>query len=75
MYHWPVNSSIGPQAAGVPGALKGYQELHRKFGKLPWRDLFLPTIELCEKGIRVNKRLAYNFYHTTKEIENSTTFM
>ena len=31
--------------------------MHQKYGKLPWKKLFEPTIELC-KGHRVSKYLA-----------------
>ncbi|XP_014477461.1 PREDICTED: gamma-glutamyltranspeptidase 1-like isoform X1 [Dinoponera quadriceps] len=47
----PANaSSFGALAVAVPGELAGYWEAHRRFGKLPWMDLFKPSIELCEKG-------------------------
>lgn len=43
-------SSFGALAVAVPGELAGYWEAHQQFGKLPWADLFKPSIELCEKG-------------------------
>ncbi|EFN85474.1 Gamma-glutamyltranspeptidase 1 [Harpegnathos saltator] len=47
----PANaSSFGALAVAVPGELAGYWEAHQRFGKLPWPDLFKPSIELCEKG-------------------------
>uniref|UniRef100_A0A1B6FN82 Gamma-glutamyltransferase n=1 Tax=Cuerna arida TaxID=1464854 RepID=A0A1B6FN82_9HEMI len=68
-------STIGPKAAGVPGVLKGYQVLHRKFGKLEWKTLFQPTIKLCQEGIPVNKRLAEHFIEEAGNIKNSETFL
>lgn len=44
----------GGLAVAVPGELKGMWELHQKYGKLPWKDLFEPNIELCRKGHLVN---------------------
>ncbi|XP_029158827.1 glutathione hydrolase 1 proenzyme-like isoform X2 [Nylanderia fulva] len=47
----PMNASFrGALAVSVPGELAGYWEAHQRFGKLPWADLFKPSIELCEKG-------------------------
>ncbi|XP_053694328.1 glutathione hydrolase 1 proenzyme-like [Sabethes cyaneus] len=34
----------------VPGELKGYWELHQRYGKLDWATLVQPTIDLCRKG-------------------------
>lgn len=46
-----VNSTVtGGKAVAVPAELKGYWELHKKYGKLPWKALFQPNIDLCRKG-------------------------
>lgn len=34
----------------VPGAVGGWAELHRRFGKLPFEKLFEPAISLAENG-------------------------
>jgi gamma-glutamyltranspeptidase / glutathione hydrolase len=40
-------SVIGALSAGVPGAVAGLWEMHRRFGRLPWRDLVEPAIALA----------------------------
>lgn len=47
-----VNASSveGAASIAVPGELKGYWELHQRYGRLPWADLIRPTIELCRNG-------------------------
>lgn len=40
-------SVIGALAAGVPGSVAGLYEMHRRFGRLPWRDLLTPAIALA----------------------------
>ncbi|EZA60265.1 glutathione hydrolase 1 proenzyme isoform X1 [Ooceraea biroi] len=48
----------GGLAVAVPGELMGYWEAHKKYGNLPWSELFQPTIALCNVGSRVNDYLA-----------------
>ncbi|XP_054268831.1 scoloptoxin SSD14-like [Macrosteles quadrilineatus] len=67
-------AQLGAISAAIPGELKGYQEAHKRFGKLPWSDLFQPTIKLCEEGVPVNKRLAEHFAEEEPHIQASPTF-
>lgn len=54
-----VNKTVtGGLAVGVPGELKGYWELHQRYGILSWAQLFDPVIELCRKGHVVSPYLA-----------------
>lgn len=39
----------------------GYWELHKKYGKLDWKELVQPTINLCREGHYVTKYLAKAF--------------
>ena len=53
-----VFNSLGGKAVAVPGELLGYWEAHQRYGKIPWSELFKPSIQLCKTGARVNKYLA-----------------
>ncbi|CAH2003890.1 unnamed protein product [Acanthoscelides obtectus] len=55
LYDDATKSKNGPLAIGVPGELKGYWTAYKKFGKLPWKDLIQPTIELCERGYNMTR--------------------
>src|SRR5437868_5599952 len=43
---------------GVPGTVRGLALAHKKFGKLPWRDLVTPAVVLAEKGFALDGPLA-----------------
>jgi gamma-glutamyltranspeptidase/glutathione hydrolase len=53
---------VGPGAVAVPGLLAGLEELHRRLGRLPWRELVEPAIELAREGLEVSEQQA--FLHT-----------
>src|SRR3546814_4114047 len=47
----------GGLSVGVPGNVRLMAMAHRKWGKLPWADLFQPAIRLAEGGFEVNEVL------------------
>jgi gamma-glutamyltranspeptidase / glutathione hydrolase len=47
-------SVIGPRASGVPGAVAGMIEAHRKFGALPLAQVLAPAIRLAADGFVVD---------------------
>ncbi|XP_061163268.1 glutathione hydrolase 1 proenzyme-like [Saccostrea echinata] len=60
MYVPENKSSIeGGLAIGVPGEIKGLYEAWKIGGKLPWKDLFQPTIKKLRDGWKVSQPLAY----------------
>ena len=50
-------SVIGPRASGVPGAVAGMIEAHRKFGALPLSRVLAPAIRLASDGFTVDSAL------------------
>jgi gamma-glutamyltranspeptidase/glutathione hydrolase len=50
---------IGPASCAIPGAALGLEAAHKSFGRLPWRELFQPAIELARNGVELNDGQAY----------------
>lgn len=52
----PDLSVHGALSIGIPGSIAAIFEVHKKFGKLPLKELFQPSIDLAEKGIIVTQK-------------------
>ncbi|KAL6456219.1 hypothetical protein MHYP_G00347610 [Metynnis hypsauchen] len=50
--------STGSQWIGVPGDIRGYERVHKLYGRLPWSSLFQPTIRMAREGVKISKILA-----------------
>ena len=51
-------SLTGHLAAGVPGSVAGMWAAHQKYGRLDWKSLVQPAIELAENGFNITERQA-----------------
>jgi gamma-glutamyltranspeptidase/glutathione hydrolase len=51
-------TATGYLAPGVPGTVRGLAMAHKQFGKLPWKDVVLPAVNLAEKGFVLSDALA-----------------
>jgi gamma-glutamyltranspeptidase/glutathione hydrolase len=52
------DSWFGHKVVGVPGTVRGLVLAHRRFGKLPWKDVVLPAVGLAEDGFILGEALA-----------------
>ena len=53
----PGASQAGGLAVGVPGTPTGLYELHRRYGRLPWRQVVTPAQKIAEEGFLVGRAL------------------
>ena len=67
---------VGSQSVGVPGIIKLLEETHKKFGKLPWEELFKYAIDLAENGFPVSPALnsILGYLEPLKEIEPAASY-
>ncbi|MBV35122.1 MAG: gamma-glutamyltransferase [Rickettsiales bacterium] len=58
-------------SVGVPGTVAGFELAHKKYGKLPWKDLVEPAIRLAEDGFVMNWDLASKLEHRRTHLSQS----
>ncbi|HEY7667694.1 MAG TPA: gamma-glutamyltransferase [Actinomycetota bacterium] len=60
--------SRGPDVITVPGAVSGWDVLHREGALLPWADAFTPAIAYAHGGVAVSRSLAGTLDELSGEI-------
>ncbi|CAH2604569.1 Gamma-glutamyltranspeptidase [Rhodovastum atsumiense] len=54
LFGWPNvledRNVTGARSVGVPGLVAGLAAAHRRFGRMPWRDLVLPAATIAAEG-------------------------
>ncbi|RLD78198.1 MAG: gamma-glutamyltransferase, partial [Bacteroidetes bacterium] len=51
--------AYGPLPVTVPGAVDGWFEMHKKFGKLPMKKILQPAINYARNGFPMTELIAY----------------
>jgi gamma-glutamyltranspeptidase/glutathione hydrolase len=52
--HWGMPQE-GIHSVTVPGCVRGWETLHKRFGRLPWADLFRPATYYARNGFPVTE--------------------
>jgi gamma-glutamyltranspeptidase/glutathione hydrolase len=60
--------SNGIHTVTVPGCVAGWEKLHKRFGRLPWRDLFRPAIYYAENGFPVTELIQWDWENTNRRL-------
>lgn len=48
-------AATGIHSATVPGCVRGWEAMHKKYGKLPWKSLFDTAIRLADNGFPIQE--------------------
>ena len=54
----PKSSTLGRLASGVPGSVDGMAQAHAKYGKLSWKQVLQPAIDIAKNGVVLTEREA-----------------
>ncbi|ELR05167.1 hypothetical protein VC83_03809 [Pseudogymnoascus destructans] len=71
--NFTIGSIVGGDASGVPGELKGFEYVHKKYGKLPWAMVVMPAAEVAERGFPVTEDLFGFMTSTVKKGQHFLT--
>ncbi|WP_200820672.1 gamma-glutamyltransferase [Pseudobacteriovorax antillogorgiicola] len=66
--------SFGPLPVSVPGAVDGWFELHKKFGRLPMKDVLAPAIDYARQGFPVSELIAYYWERNARYLKPYPNF-
>lgn len=73
--------STGIHSVTVPGAVAGWAAMHKRFGKLPWKDLFMDAVSYAEQGFPVPEGMqeewatAANVHKLRTDAESARVFL
>ncbi|KFY27231.1 hypothetical protein V493_03633 [Pseudogymnoascus sp. VKM F-4281 (FW-2241)] len=71
--NFTIGSIVGGDASGVPGELRGFEYIHKKYGKLPWAMVVMPAAKVAERGFPVNEDLFGFMSNTVKKGQHFLT--
>lgn len=71
----PSASVVGGLSCGIPGELRGLEWIHSEFGKLSWKEVFMPGVELARGGWRIGRDLSDAIEQHGTGIESERKFL
>lgn len=58
-YGGGITTLVGPGSVAVPGTLAAIEDAWRRYGKVPWKAIFEPTIRACRDGFPLSAACRY----------------
>ena len=65
---------VGPLTVTVPGAVDGWWQLHQRFGRLPWADLFESAIRYGVHGFPLTDLTAFHWREYSRGVMEQPGF-
>lgn len=65
----PLSSTYGHKASGVPGTVDAMVQLHKKYGKLPWKAVVQPAVEIARQGVFLTLRESEGLNEVKQSLE------
>lgn len=67
-YGGGTHITIGPGSVACHGSLAAFGEAHRREGRLPWREIVAPALEVARGGFRLTSASRHYLEHTHDSI-------
>lgn len=67
-YGGGITTLVGPGSIAVPGTLAAMEHAWQKYGNVPWRVIFEPTIRACRDGFPLSAACRYYLGYSGKLI-------
>jgi gamma-glutamyltranspeptidase/glutathione hydrolase len=64
-----MDAVVGGKSVGTPGTVKLLENIHQKYGKLAWAELFQTPIELAEQGFKVTEHMAEQIASSAESLQ------
>lgn len=66
-YGGGVTVTVGPGSVAAHGSLAAFEEAHRRWGSVPWRELVMPAVDVARRGFRLSSASRYylEYVHET----------
>lgn len=65
----------GPLSISVPGCVDGWFELHRRFGRLPMKDVLAPATRYAREGFPLTDLIAYYWAIGCERLKDGPNFL
>lgn len=67
-YGGGVAVTIGPGSVAAHGSVAAFEEAHRRWGAISWREVVSPAIDVARRGFRLSSASRYYLDHVHEDI-------